>query len=210
MKFTAIADIRDEIRPLVPGAPIPTVDRAIRRAAVDFCTGSTAIRETQSALTIVKDIAAIKAPTPGDTVALEIHEAKLNGTLLDISSPKDVHFNVDVTSSNTPTHIYLQDDGDIVLSPAPADTDPVSLIVNMSYAPTRAATSIPTTIVDIYFEVLYQGALAFLLDMDQSAWAQLVKARNHLAMFNAGIRRARARANHEHTPRRRTIKYGGI
>ena len=213
MDFVTLASIRAEYRPLLdPATPVPTLDRAIRRAATQFCIASEAIRETIEAVAVTADEPRVALTTSGSTFAVALHDASYNARRMDISSPQEVarfaSTNTAIPPSGTPTRIYLDAGAALVVAPTPVETASL-LTVRVAVAPTRSATSIPSEFSTTYFEQLLDGTKAMLLAMPEASWSNPQAALQYRGMFMAAARSAKSMADHNNTRRKTLMSYGG-
>ncbi len=193
-------------------APVPVINRAIRRAAMIFCIESEAIRETLSPITVVVNQGVISLPAPSGANIIAIHEAKLEGVDLSLSSARDISLNVvkSETDVGVPTRIYLSGDNEATLSPYPEETVPVGLSLRVSVAPTFDATAVPTELLGMYFDALMDGAVGELYTMRDVSWENPQEGKFRKGVMLNAARRAKGRAEQSGTRRSQTVKYGGI
>lgn len=212
MEFATLKELRPEIQAYIPFAPNPTLDRALRRAAIQFCERSLAARETLDPLTLVGTIEAYELDLPPQTKLVEIIEARYDKSTLAISSERELSIDMPEwkTAHNTPKRIYRKQGNFVGFAPAPAKTEAVAVDLTVAVAPTRNATQIPEILAETYLDALVAGALSLLYAMPGLEWSNPREAQSASLMFFAGIRVAQGEANRNSTRRRKTVRYGGI
>ena len=206
-----IATVAAELRPTFKLVPIPTIERAIRQAAIMFCTGSWAVQELIENIDVAAQTSGVALVPTTNTVVHELMEAWYDGKELDLTSERELAIDNGEwrKTYGVPTRIFLSDLNQVSLWPAPASAQTGVLTVKVAVAPKRLATEIPEILTETYWDTLRVGTESIIMDMKSEVWAD-PDAANRKNAFNAGIRKARNRVVSAGIRRSKTIAYGGI
>lgn len=209
MNFVPFSEFRNAVRVLVPMAPVPAVDRALRSAAIDFCRVSEAIRESLASVTLVAGQNVANLGLSSEIRANAIQEARYDGRDLPLTSPRDLGNNMprwDLDSGD-PELIYLSSGTEVTVAPRPATTDPSKLRLVISVEPKYNATKLPAELAEAYFQAIVDGAVGHLMEMAGTDWSNPGAATGYKTRAAAAAVDAKSRADHSSTRRRRTVKF---
>ena len=211
MILVAINTIAAELRPTFKLVPIPTIERAIRQAAIMFCTGSWAVQELIEDIDVEAQTANIALVPTAGMVTYELIEAWYDGKELELTSERELAIDGGEwrKTYGIPSRIFLSGLNQVSLSPVPASAQTGILTVKIAVTPERLATHIPEILTETYWDVIRVGTEGIIMDMKNEVWAD-PDAGNKKAQFNAAIRNARNRTVSAGIRRNKTIAYGGI
>lgn len=144
-----------DVQPLVPGAPEPVIEHALRRAAQEFCQKTRAWRKVLDTTTVVADVDEYDIELEPNSELVRFESIKLNGEDLTIVQPGSPE------ASRLTEFAYCGDGKTLVLNPVPVAEG--SLLVTASLYPGNAATGVEDFIYDRYAETIAGGALGKLM-----------------------------------------------
>ena len=173
MNYTQIDVFRDGIRPLIPSAPVPAVDRAIRTAAITISTQSMAIRERITPVNSVKGTGVYTLVPPSDTRIIDIIAARYNNYPMDLTSEKELNIEMPTWDSveGTPVQIYHSGYNEVTIAPPPDTAVTGGIKVTVALSPTSSAAQVPQELAESFYEALIDGALANLFALPGTSWA---------------------------------------
>lgn len=184
----------EDLYPLIlveaPGCPIPLVQHAINRAAIEFCRLSLAWQEDLDAIGLRAGVWRydLDVPTQSQLVVLQ---SVCIGTrdLVGVADPRGaMKWGV---SKGEPSHYALLPNFiEIAVDPTPVAV--ATLTLSAALAPTLAATTLPDLLVDRHFEAISEGAKAVLKRMPNQAWSDPASAQMHAALAAKAAHDARA------------------
>lgn len=211
MILVPIVELASELRPAYKLAPVPTITRAIRQSAIDFCCESLAVRETLPVIDIVVGVAEIIIDPGAQLVVQEIEEAWLDGKPLELSSDREVAIEMGDKRKQpgTPTKIYVSGLNKVILAPIPNKELIGGLEIKVSLKPQRSAVSIPEELAETYWPTIRDGAEAVLLSMTGEIWADISKAAFKENKVRLDTNKAKSRGQNSNTRRKKTVRYGG-
>jgi len=200
------------IVPEVMGCPSIAIDSAIIRAAAEFCEKSTAWREQLAPITVQDGTAeyALTLPAGSRLVVIRKGEAKLNGKALDtIQNAADIR----PERTGVPSSYAQRGHGAVILYPTPANATGQILAIYAVLAPTLTATSLPSLLLDRYYEAISEGAKAILKRMPNQPWGDPARAADHYRLFQVKTAEARIEQEHGLVAGNLTVKpraFGGV
>jgi hypothetical protein len=189
------------ILPDVQGCPEPTIDVAIRSAAIEFCEKSLAFQRDLDPVTVVKNIIDYDLEPPDQQLVVRIMRMWFKGTELhpvapDFVSKPEIYnslFSGADKSASDPRHYIQKDERTFTLYPIPPDTVANALTMRVALKPSRSATTIEDDLFEEYAEVIAHGAKFRLLSMASKPWTNGPAASASLTLFNNGINAAMLR-----------------
>lgn len=184
-----------EISHLIQGCPEPTAINAVRNATIEFCS-SNWWQETQDSVDVDDtDFPLTIEGTTGATVVsllgVNLDGRDLVPTTMD-ELDKRAHDWRENTSS-LPTNYYQPNPEEVCLYPRLDTTLP--MILRVSYAPLRSATSVVEYLYQIHLETIAAGALARLMAIPMQPWSNPKLAMYYSNQFNRGKNSAAMDAN---------------
>lgn len=158
------ADFYPLILPTVLGAPYPTVDLAINRAAAELCESARVWEEFLDPITLRPGVAAYPLDLPAGSILVCARSIELDGVPLALSQtiPRTA------ATQGMPVLAYIRA-GELMVSPAP-DTPGGVLTVFVTLRPSITATQLPDVLLDRHMVTVAEGAKAFLKEMTGAAW----------------------------------------
>ena len=210
MLIAKYSDLIDDVLPTLAADPsYPVAEYAIKRACIEFCSGSWIWQflpdpidveageayydlepESGADITTVMDVAHNNVPLKAQSIAWL--DAQLPGWRTTPAVPK----------------YYTQVDTDqIILAAVPDSNISGGLTMTLALQPSQAAQGMPKWIFNQYMYVLAEGAIAHLMLMPNKPWTDLANGALHRSNFTGSIANARAstvaalgRAAHRVTP----------
>lgn len=185
--MSVIADVAQ----LVRGAPNGTLIGAYIRAARKFCRESRWYRATLPGQTE----AGTRTYNLGSDPYLEILGLKAASASLDggkvwpLGVSPTTGWDANGIQGRPRRYAYVPE-GQVALDPIPDDV--YDLTLTLVLQPRAGATVVPEELLVKWDQVLQAGALSYLLDIDQQAWTDPMRAEKYRREFQAGINNARA------------------
>ena len=194
---TRYSDLLSEVLPVLSADPSdPVTEAAIRRAVTDLCFQSWIWKHYPDPIDVVAgtDQYELEPPYLGNTIT--IVEARLSG---DVLVPANVSLLMREnprwrSETGTPKRFIQTDTKNIVLQPVPDSSITGGLQVTLAITPSRNSDSFPQWIADRYLYTIIDGALSYLMMMQNKPWTNLQMGVDCRARFAAGIANARASA----------------
>jgi hypothetical protein len=187
----ALTTFAKYVRPEVAGCPEIVILDAIKRAGIEFCKRTRAIRQSVT-LTTVADQARYTLATETGTKPEEVLAVKRDGAdNLNPSSFADfTNYHMD-RETGTPNFYYL-DGNQLVLGNIPEGEEELEVIVRIR--PTEDATTLPDELAERYLMEIAAGAKAYLMSQRNKTWTDIEGAAINNATFNKAISNANLRA----------------
>lgn len=214
MPQVPFTELLPEVLATAPSCPMPTVVRNLRHAARELCEKAKCWRVDVEGDPIAAGEAEYMFYVPEDTVMVAPISLTIDGRPLNPGSLQIL--NADSPDWRTrigPPTQYLRsaDEGNSIRLYMIPDRryDSPGIYGEIAVKPTRTAMGVSELFMDRYGNALVEGALARLL-MIPSDWYAPNQSSYHLAAFQTAIDAARAYANGDDLPKRRTVRYGGI
>lgn len=191
------SDLLDDVLPHLAADPSdPVTEYAIKRACIDFCSGSWLWKHIPDPVDVVAGENTYDLePLPGTDIATVI-AAEHNNVPLD---PKAIEWlNKEIpgwrTTRNTPKYFTQVDTEQIILAAVPEASIASGLTLTLALQPAQNSTGMPKWIVNQYLYVLADGAMARLMLMPNKPWTDLATGQDRRSKFEAAIANARASA----------------
>ena len=186
-----------DVMPLLLADPSePVVMRAIKRAAIDFCTGSWIWRSLPDPTGIIAGLNAydLDVPTGADPVA--VLTALISGVKLGNRDTGWLDVNVANwrTVRGTPRHFTQIDSEQILIAPLPDTSIPMGLTMTLVLAPSVTSTAVPRWLFNDNVYDIAEGAAARLMLMPGRPWSNEKQGAFRQLVFMAAIAKARERA----------------
>lgn len=205
-----IADLLPEILVDAPECPDATARLAILNAAIELCTDSLVWNEIQDPFVLIDDHPTYDIDTPDQAEVVAVMGAWLPfGQLHPKTMSEIVQMYPNWQAASAPSPQYFNNvpgDSTIRLFPMPSNAQGARLTLRVAYAPTRAATELPDSLVRGYRELLLQGALARLQLQPRKPWSDPKLGAFNGERFAAGKINERIRVTHDGTPGSITVK----
>lgn len=195
----------DYVLPDIPGFVTGVIDIALRNAAIEFCEKSAIWKQTLDQIALVSGRSQYDViPHTSQAKLADVLEAELgSGGWLEPVTTRDV---VVAGSSRTgaPKGMLFYDDEIITVDPIPTASDTLQLLVSLK--PARAATQLPSFLLERWIDVIAAGAKSRLMRMSKKPWTNLTMAAAYEADFQREISAAHITAarNRQRTPLRTT------
>lgn len=186
-----------DVLPQVLGCPEPTVERALLRAAREFCDRARVWRADLDPISTVAGTADYDLSYPSQSDAVELVGAMYNGHAIQF----DVVDGTSTADRNTgrgDRRLLTWDLRTVKMMPTPADSGG-SIVITAILQPAETATGVPNDIGDSYCEEISDGALARLLAMNKTEWTNQMIASEKSKKFMDAIGTARKRAWKAHS-----------
>lgn len=175
MATTPLASFYDLILLEVPGCPYPIVDRSLIEVSRAFCQSSSAWRQSFDDVTLVAGIGSYSLDSPeAQSEVVRVTRIAIDGILLWDDTDLD-QFGVGVCepkyNRNHPPFTVNPDIDEITLMSDEVPTTSGILQMVGALSPIRAATELPTFLLDQYGEAIRLGVLSRLLMMGNQPWS---------------------------------------
>lgn len=180
---TALSAFTPYIAPEVPGCPEPLIDDAVRRAAIEFCDKSRALRERVAVNTVASQDYVTLAPTGGDVAHL--YKLMVGDETLDPTTRTDFDEDGD---TGQPLEYYVEPPNTLRLYPVP---DAIyALVAHVAVKPDRDATTLDDVLYNNWRDEIAAGAKARLMLMSKQPWYNPDDAAVAQGIFQSAIDRA--------------------
>lgn len=179
-----------DVLPEAIGIPIPTAERALLRAAQEFCE-KTGVWWADLDTVRTRNGGGDISP-PRDAIVVKIVGAALNGRDIGLEVPNASTTADRAGTTHGKTRFQTLDMTTFTIMPEPADDLPV--IITAWLKPTDDADGIPDHVGDQWSEAIAAGALARILAMSKTDWTNVGRAADKDKEFKAAIGRAQVRA----------------
>jgi hypothetical protein len=157
----------------LPGVPAILLTNALNNAAVTLCKRSACWKAWQD-ITLVAGVSAYEVELPSAGARLDsILQVSLSGYALTPTSNEALTEELPgyVDYSGTPSSFFINDDGELVVSPTPGDADAgLILKVRASFVPALLSAGLESRLIDRYGMALCAGAKAELMRMPGKEW----------------------------------------
>lgn len=180
---TALSAFTPYIAPDVPGCPEPMIDDAVRRAAIEFCERSRALRERIAFNTVASQDYVTIAPTGGDVAHL--YKLMYGDETLKPTTREDFDEDGD---TGQPLEYYIEPPNTLRLYPVP---DAIyAMVAHVAVKPDRDATMLDDVLYNNWRDEIAAGAKGMLMKMGNQPWSNPGDAELALATFYTAIDRA--------------------
>lgn len=193
----------------VKGCPLPLVDHHLRAAAIDLCQRSRRFKVEMTAFATVANTPTYALVPGTDMETVAILAASVGGKPIDPATRTELATVVDWATETGEPSRYLMDGDDETVRLWKMPDATYAVAITLAVKPSEAATGIEQWFADRYRRIIACGALAELLAMPQSPWADLPMAGLRAEQFEAGVRAAEGQALKDGTNAPlRTTTYG--
>lgn len=192
MQLVTLNTFHPEIRPDLPEVPIPTLNRAIRRAAITLCRRAHVSEHWLPKITLVKGVTTYDTYQSDSVKVIAIPKAKLDGVPL-----------------KYPAEYSFDASGNLVLATPPGATKPSALEIKIRTTPEITANEIDAKIIDDFASALRAGALAELYRIPQRDWTDLALSAQWEGIFNSLIHEAKMQVQGENVYNDSVMQYQG-
>lgn len=203
-----ISELVDDIQRDYPEPLDRTVDRAVRRAFLDFCKRSEAWRHTEYGTLAPGDVFN-PVSLPENTYVLATDWCKVtteSGNEIQLTPVE--YRKISLEAQGTPS-VFCVEDGELLISPTGAAGE---YELTAKLAPKRTCGEIPEELADRYYEVIRNGAIYQLLRMPGQIWSREITRYEIADMgdaFERGIAEAKREARKDRSRPSRVAKAGG-
>lgn len=197
MSTIKYSDLLPDVLPFLRADPSdPVTERAIKRAAIEFCGGSWVWQFLMDPIDLVAGEATydLEPPTGADVAVVmhvECNGSPLENKSLDWLNKEHPSWRLDRDTPKWFTQVIPEQ---IVLAKVPDISVTGGLYMTLALEPDQSSNSFPKWIAKTYRYALIDGALSTLMLMPDKPWTDLQNGAARLDSFNAGINNARAAA----------------
>lgn len=191
------------IEPYVIGCPVPLMNQAVLRSAIEFCRRTNAVQEIGT-----QDITAdtteydIDVPTSSQLtciVGVWVGGKKIDPVATDsVESGTAMRGNIgqdEVPPGNSTCYYQrLPSDSVIYLWPSPTDTITDGLAIKAAFEPTQAATSLADVLWTYHADAIAYGALAYLMSLPGQSFSNPTSAVDFRTRFITSAEKAKSAA----------------
>lgn len=193
-----LSDLYPDLVLYVPGCPDPTMERALRDAAREFCRETYAITETTDAITTVANEATVEL-TELATAQKEIVAALstyVDGVMIQ-SIPRDsLRVRVpNYPSSDTGKPLVAYSEGEVRMRLYPVPDDAYDVIFEVATAPTARATQIDDDLGNRWKHAVIGRAVSILCQQPGTSYYDPTLAAAQYRFFMDGRNKARIERN---------------
>lgn len=200
-----VDELLGDVLVAAPGCPDMTAERAIARAARQFCMDTHAWRFTTESQPVIKGLRDVGLSLPQGTSVLRPYWVTLEGRqLLGISASKIT------TDEGTPKGYLISPSGTLMLDCLPDKTVVQdALITHVSLVPQRGEAVLDDELVP-FLDMIQSLATGYLLTMPGVEWRDRQAAGDMFSLYQAGVSEAKRFGQQRNQSIHRTVKYGGI
>jgi len=194
---TKYSDLLDDVLPSLAADPSdPVTEYAIKRACIEFCSGSWIWKHLPDPIDVVAGENAYDLESPAGSDISAVMAAEHNVVPLD---PKNVEWlNREIpgwrTTRRTPKYFTQVDTEQVILAGVPDANIASGLTLTLALQPSQSSTGLPKWIATQYLYDLADGAISRLMLMPNKPWTDLQNGADRRAKFDAAIANARANA----------------
>lgn len=205
-----LTDLAPQVRPYCPGADTPTVEQALRDAAIEFFRATGLWEQDMDPVDVKADKPAYNLAVPPDAIPERISRCELK--VADDATPYPLtpmsihelrsyyggeggqsytakhrtagrgHWE---TIEGTPRHYtHLIHNLAVRLVPIPTQDFDAGLLLRLLCVPKREATQIPEWLMERHWEALACGARSRLMKMPDKAWTDREQAQLEYSIFH--------------------------
>lgn len=190
--MAALSDFHRFVLPFINGAPLPAIEDAILDAAIEYCRRTRLLRVLLDPISLVPGEAELELDPPdGDSQITDVTGAWLPGRQLDPATRPELDAlfprgwaGLTVDTVDDVARYYCRAPGTIQLVPGVSVRMQRALVLEVAYAPTRTATTVPDLLLDRYAEKLQAGALA-RLHQHAAPYADPSRAVTYVQLFDS-------------------------
>lgn len=191
------SDLLDDVLPHLAADPSdPVTEYAIKRACIEFCSGSWVWKYLPDPIDVTAGEATYDLePLPATDISAVV-AAEFNNVPLD---PKAIEWlNHEIpgwrTTRKTPKYFTQVDTEQVILAAVPEASLTAGLTLTLALQPAQNSTGLPKWIANQYLYALADGALSRLMLMPGKPWTDLATGQDKRSKFEAAIANARASA----------------
>lgn len=187
--MASLADFYPYIEPDVPGCPLPTIDKALIRVAIDFCTRSKIWSEIDASLSTEAGVSNYALDIPSGARAVIIEAVSVGTSNLEMTSELQLFSKLPGWQSMTgaPKYAFMSKaDDELVLAPTPIGAGD-QIVMKVAYAPTFSATSLPDVLARRHLDGIAAGAKGLLQAMPNQPWSNPASATFNQSVFASAL-----------------------
>ena len=198
-------EILTDVLIAAPGCPDMTAERAISRAARQFCSDTHAWRHTTESQPVIKGLREVDLGVPTEATILRPYWVTLGSRqLLGISASKIT------TDEDEPTGYIISPSGTLMLDCLPKNTVVQNaLVAHVALTPKREQAVIADEL-EQFLDMITTLATAYLLTMPSVEWRDRHAASDMFSLYQSGVPEAKRFGQQRNQSIHRTVKYGGI
>jgi hypothetical protein len=174
-----------DVLPEVLGCPEPTVERALLRAAQEWCEKTRCWRVDLDAITLIADTADYDVAYPTQAEGVQFVGATINGNDIELETLEGTTTAERRRGTGGSRRILSHDQRIVTVIPTPAAAG--TLVITAVLKPSESATGVPNDIADRFREEIATGALARLLMANKTEWSNAGLAEAKAAKFQKRI-----------------------
>ncbi len=185
-----------DLLPLVPGCPEPVAERALLRAAQQFCEKTLAWRVVLDPITTDIEVDTYELDLPDRSELVRIESAKVNGRDRKVKTPNEC-------VSRHADYVECTDGKNLFVNPLPASA--YDIVLTLTLKPGMRSLGIDDALFDRYSDIIVKGAQGMLQAHPQKSYTS-ADASGNTAEFNdrcADVKLALWRGLGRNTPRTR-------
>ncbi|WP_017430788.1 hypothetical protein [Vreelandella jeotgali] len=188
-----------------PGCPDMTAEKAIARAARQFCTDTHAWRVTTESQPVIKGLREVELSVPAECGVVRPYWVKLGDKqLLGISPTKAT------VEDGEPSGYYITPAGVLELDCVPKESVVQdALVAHMAVAPKRGEAVLADEL-EPFLETIQSLAEGYLLMMPSAEWSNRRAASDMFSMYQNGVTAGRRFGQQRNQAINRKVAYGGI
>ena len=202
---TNLSSWESQILPDVTGVPYPAIEKAVRKACIDFCEQTLLWTYTLDRITVAANTQSYTLTIPeaqyGEIISVDDVKYKQDGldddqfvTLAPISkNQKDLHDtgSWSFRTSATPSGYWIDKDKDILLYNIPTEASTEGLLVRCNMRPTKTCTTVEDFLYNDHFETIGAGAKGKLFGHKGQSWYDPNLAGTFGSIFRIDINEAK-------------------
>lgn len=188
------SDLISEVLPYLAAYPSDTLaENAIKRAAIEFCSGSMIWKHLPDAMDVIAGENEYILELPQGAEVSMVLNVSLDGAQLD---PKTVDW-LDsqcsgwLTDAAKPDYYTQIESEKIILAPLPSETVTAGLVLSFALQPSLTSTSFPKWIFSKFPYAITDGALAKLMLIPNKPWTDIQNGSDRRSRFESAIGTAR-------------------
>lgn len=189
----------------VPGCPDMTAEKAIARAARQFCTDTHAWRITTESQPVIKGLREVELSVPSECSVVRPYWVKLGDRqLLGISPTKAT------LKEGEPTGYLINPAGVLELDCVPKESVVQdALTAHLAVSPRRGEAVLADEL-EPFLETIQSLAVAYLLMTPAVEWADRRAASDMFSLYQSGVTAGRRFGQQRNQAINRKVAYGGI
>lgn len=173
----------------VPSCPRPLAEQSLLDTAIDFCRETSVVRYTVGPATVAPGSPSYALPLPAQVRLSRILWATYQGRQLPLvdSTPSD-------GATGAPSQLASVNRTTVEVYPAPAQIDPLALVVHVAVEPTRSATQLPDELLDDWCDAIVAGAVSRISYIPDQPFTNPTVAIEATMRYRQQLNRAKADA----------------